>query len=105
MRHKFHAKPDNRDGFRFDSQAEARYYDQLKLRQKAGEVLFFLRQVPFHLPGNIKYVADYLVFFTDGACEVCDVKGAQVGSAWQMFQTKKKLVEQHYPVEIRVVKA
>jgi hypothetical protein len=100
VRHKFHAIPDNRDGFRFASKKEARFYDELKLRQKTGEVLFFLMQTPFHLPGNVKYVCDFQVFYVDGSVEFIDVKGALT----QLFIDKKKFVEQHYPVEIKVVK-
>jgi hypothetical protein len=94
--HKFRAKTTERDGLRFDSKKEARYYDELKLRQRAGEVLFFLRQVPFHLPGPVRYVVDFCVFHTDGTCQFIDVKGYRT----QEYKTKKKLVEAHYPVEI-----
>jgi len=40
IRHKFGAKPTVSDGIRFDSKLEARYYEQIKLRKRAGEVLF-----------------------------------------------------------------
>ena len=100
MKHKFNARPDNRDGFRFASRKEAKFYDELKLRQKAGEVLFFLMQTPLHLPGNVKYVCDFQVFYTNVDVEFIDVKGALT----PMFTAKKKLVEQIYPVEIKVVK-
>jgi len=95
-RHKFHAKPTVSDGIRFDSKAEARYYDTLKLLQKAGHVLFFLRQVPFHLPGGVKYLADFLVFYADGHAEVVDVKGFRT----PQYKSKKKQVQALYPIEI-----
>ncbi|HGP0346239.1 TPA: DUF1064 domain-containing protein [Serratia marcescens] len=84
------------DGFTFDSKKEAAYYGQLKLRQRAGDVVMFLRQVPFHLPGGVKYVADFVVFGADGVVEVIDVKGVRTAE----YRIKKKLVEQHYPITI-----
>lgn len=59
--HKFSAEPTTVDGIRFDSKLEARYYDELILRVKAGEILYFLRQVPFHLPGGVIYRVDFMV--------------------------------------------
>lgn len=85
------------DGIRFDSKREARYYTQLKLRQQAGEVSYWLRQVPLHLPGGTRYVVDFLVFYADGrAPEYVDVKGRQT----QTFRVKKREVEHHYPIKV-----
>lgn len=86
------------DGIRFDSKREARYYEQLKLRREAGEVLFWLRQVPVHLPGGTKYVADFLEFLVDGRYRFVDVKGRQT----KEFRIKKREVEYHYPIEIEL---
>ena len=74
QRHKFHAVRCESDGKKFPSLLEKRYYEQLKLRQKAGEVVFFLRQVPFDLPG-MKYVTDFQIFLADGTVEFVDTKG------------------------------
>ena len=98
MRHKYHAKPTTRNGIHFDSKKEARYYDELLLRQRAGEVLFFLRQVPFDLPGNTKYRADFMEFWTNGEVHIVDVKGYQT----KEFIKNKKMVESIYPIEIEV---
>lgn len=59
--HKYSAEPTTVDGIRFDSKLEARYYDELILRVKAREILYFLRQVPFHLPGGVIYRVDFMV--------------------------------------------
>jgi dsDNA-binding SOS-regulon protein len=99
-RHKFGAVRTERDGMSFSSKLEAAYYDRLKLLQMAGEVSFFLRQVPFHLPGGVKYVVDYQVFYADGDVEFVDVKGMETPE----FVAKKKMVEALYPVEILVQK-
>ncbi len=98
--HKFNAKAVVVDGFRFDSKREAEYYRQLKILQQSGEVLFFLRQVPIHLPGNTRYVIDFQVFYTNGIVEFIDVKGVET----EMFKLKKRQVEDLYPFEIKIVK-
>lgn len=84
------------DGIRFDSKREANYFQQLKLRQQAGEVRFWLRQVPMHLPGGTKYVLDFLVFLRDGGVDFVDVKGRET----KEFRIKKREVEHHYPIKV-----
>ena len=96
-RHKFKAKPTTRDGQHFPSQKEARYYDKLVLLKKGGPLVFFLRQVPFHLPGGVKYVVDFQLFWKDGRVEFVDVKGHRTPE----FIRNKKLVEALYPVKIK----
>jgi len=100
IRHKFNAIKTERDGIKFDSKLEARYYETLKLRQKAGDVLFFLRQVPFHLPGGVVYRVDFVEFLACGLVRFVDTKGMETKD----FVMKKKMVEDLYPVEIEVVK-
>ena len=95
---KYGAKATVVDGIRFDSKKEAMYYSQLKLRVSAGEVLMFLRQVPFHLPGGVRYVVDFQEFHADGLIHFVDVKGMQTAD----FKMKKKMVEDLYPVEIEL---
>lgn len=99
-RHKFSSKLAERDGMTFHSKLEARYYDHLILLKKLGDVAFFLRQVPIHLPGNVKYVVDFQVFYTDGTIEFVDPKGVETDA----FIKNKKLVEALYPFKIKVVK-
>lgn len=99
IRHKFNAKRTERNGRRYDSKAEANYAAQLELRQRAGDVLFWLEHVPFKLPGNTKYVVDFVVFEAVGDVRFIDVKGVET----PMFVMKKKQVEEIYPVTIEVV--
>jgi len=100
MKHKFNAVQTVCDGIKFPSKKEAKYYQDLKLRQKAGEIILFLRQVPFYLPGNTKYVVDFQEFHSDGSVHFVDVKGKET----EMFIMKKKQVEALYPpVIIEVV--
>ena len=94
--HKFNAKPTNVDNIRFDSKKEASYYDKLVLAQQTGELLFFIRQVPFHLEGNVVVRVDYMEFWKDGTVRVVDVKGYRTPS----YIRNKKQVEARYPVQI-----
>lgn len=87
------------DGIRFPSKREARRYEVLKQLQRAGQVLFFLRQVPLHLPGGTVYRLDFLVFWADGRITWEDAKGR----ATQVFKVKKREVEHHYPIRIELV--
>lgn len=99
-RHKFKAKQTELDGIKFDSKLEAKYYADLKLRTRIGQIVFFLRQVPFYLPGNVKYVCDFQEFHSDGSVHFVDVKGMETES----FKAKKRMVESLYPIEIEIVK-
>ena len=98
-KHKYRAQATVVDGIRFDSKKEARYYGELKLRQRVGDVLCFLRQVPIHLPGQTRLVIDFLEFRTDGSVHFVDTKGVQT----ETFKLKKRQVEDLYPFDIEVV--
>lgn len=97
---KYNSKRVNVDGMTFDSKLEAKYYGTLKLLKKSGELIFFLRQVPFDLPGNVKYRVDFVEFWKDGTIKFVDVKGYKTKD----FIMKKKMVEDLYPITIEVVK-
>jgi hypothetical protein len=96
LKHKFKAKPTELDGIKFASKKEAKRYRELKTLQELGEILFFLRQVPFHLQAGVKYVCDFLVFWTNGEVTIEDVKGIKT----DMYIVKKKMVEATYPITI-----
>ena len=59
-------------------------------------MLFFLMQVPFLLPGGVKYRLDFLIFESNGEVHCVDVKGMRLRS----YIDKKKMVEALYPVTI-----
>lgn len=67
--------------------------------QKNGEILFFLRQVPIHLPGNVKYICDFQVFWENQEVTFEDVKGYRT----EVYILKKKLVESQYPIVIKEI--
>ena len=99
LRHKFRAKPCEVDGIKFASKKEHKRYQQLKILQNSGEILFFLRQVPFHLQAGVKYVCDFVVFWTNGEVTIEDVKGVKT----DMYILKKKMVEATYPITIQEI--
>jgi len=99
-RHKFRATPVTQGGRRYDSKKEARYAADLKLRKQAGDVVGWLEQVPFHLPGGITYRVDFLEFRADGSVAFVDVKGYET----KEFRMKMRLLREAYPwAEITVV--
>ncbi len=99
LTHKFLAKPCETDGLKFPSKMEARYYHKLKMLQQSGEVLFFLMQVPFILPGNIRYRCDFQIFWSDGHVSFVDTKAYET----PVSMNKIKQVEALYPVQIEIV--
>lgn len=97
--HKFNAQRTELDGIKFASKKEAHFYENLKIRKLAGEIVFFLRQVPFHLPGNVRYIVDFMTFNADGTVKFIDCKGMKT----PLYIAKKKMVEAEYPIEIEEV--
>jgi hypothetical protein len=100
------------DGIVFASKKEMNRYLELRMLQKVGAVAFFLRQVPFHLPGKTKYLADFLVVWNQfrfglnnpmhypwwkERMSIEDTKGCRT----EVYRLKKRQVEELYPVKIR----
>jgi len=107
QQNKFHAQPTTSNGAKFASKGEAALYDRLSMMQSAGGIAYFLRQVPFHLPGNIVYRCDFAVFYSgypqgydDGVVRYLDFKG---GPLHPIFVLKRKQVEALFPVKIEVI--
>lgn len=102
-RHKYNARKVTLDGITFASQKEADYYCQLLLRQKAGEIEkfelqpVFVLQEGYWLNGKkireIKYIADFKVFYPDGRIEIVDTKGYRT----RTYLNKKKMLLKRYP--------
>lgn len=98
------------DNIKFDSKAEAAYYQQLKLLKMTGEVVSFDLQPEFILQDSfrkngklyraIKYKADFFVRYSDGHEELIDVKGMLT----KEFRIKQKLFELRYMQSIKCVK-
>lgn len=110
------------DGLKFHSKLEARYYVELELRRKAKEVLFYLRQVTFPLPGGVVYRLDFMeVGYHTGytGCEQLRREGAldlrDVEPMWIRYvdtkghetregKNKIKMVEALYRIDITLVR-
>lgn len=93
---KYRAKRVSIDNINFASKKEAEMYLKIKEKEKAGEILYFLMQVPFHLPGGVKYVCDFMLVYPDELVRYVDAKGFKT----QMYILKKKQVEALYPIKI-----
>lgn len=100
---KYGAKKTTVDNIRFDSAAEARYYNGLKLRKAAKDIRDFELQPefvlvePFRKNGKhyrgIKYKADFRIEHMDGTIEIIDVKGVKT----DVYRMKKTLFEKMFP--------
>lgn len=91
------------DGMKFDSLHEARVYQELMLRVRAGELRCVLRQVPFDLPGGIRYFADFVTVRPDMSIEgVYDAKSTATKQN-RVYINKKKQMQACWGIEIREV--
>lgn len=97
----------------FDSAKEARVYNDLLVRLKAGEISNLRIQVPFELipkqllssgktERGVKYIADF-VYEEDGRTKVVDVKGYRKGQAYAVFVIKRKLMLWVHKIEVEEV--
>ena len=88
------------DGMKFDSQHEADYYfGTLLPLWRAGEYKMLARQVPFDLPGGIKYIADFVTVGMDGEVRVIDAKSAATRRI-RTYINKKKQMKAIWRIEI-----
>lgn len=101
---KYNAVKTTTGGLKFDSKAEARYYDELLMLKKTGIVKNIILQKDFTLQEAytkengervraIRYRADFEVQYADGHMEVIDVKGKRT----KEYIMKKKLLLTKYP--------
>lgn len=93
---KYRANKASVDGHTFDSQKEADYYCELKLKLQAKEINGFCLQPTFILAPSLKYKADFIVFHKDGSTEVVDVKGFKT----KEYIAKKKVFEDKFNLRI-----
>ncbi|MEK3993680.1 DUF1064 domain-containing protein [Psychrobacillus sp. FSL K6-2365] len=106
---KYNSKKIELDGHVFDSKAEARYYEELKLQQEQSKILFFRLQPRYELQESFKkcgklhrkieYVADFEIHHLDGSIETIDVKGFETTD----FAIKRKLFEKKFPHKLTLL--
>ena len=93
---KYRANKVSIDGHTFDSQKEADYYCELKIKLQAKEIDGFCLQPTFILAPGLKYKADFIVFYPNQKPEVIDVKGFKT----KEYIAKKKVFEDKYNLKI-----
>lgn len=93
---KYRANKTSIDGHTFDSQKEAEYYCELKLKLQSKLINGFCLQPTFILAPGLKYKADFIVFNADGTYDVIDVKGFKT----KEYIAKKKVFEDKYNMKI-----
>jgi hypothetical protein len=110
---KYGSKRVEYEGKKFDSQAEANYYAQLKYLWLAGDILqielqpeYVLQEAGVDNEGNkirqIIYRADFRVLYRNGKREVIDVKGHRT----KEYLLKIKMLRKKYPdINFREVNA
>jgi len=96
---KYKAKPIYIDGYRFDSIKESEYYKKLNLRQKAGDIKYFLRQVPLHLSPKVTYRIDFVIVDHEDKISYFEVKGYMT----PLSQAKISWAEQLFDIKINIV--
>ena len=93
---KYRANKVSVDGHTFDSQKEADYYCELKIKLQAKEINGFCLQPTFILAPGLKYKADFIVFHIDNSTEVVDVKGFKT----KEYIAKQKVFEDKFNLKI-----
>jgi len=99
LKHKYGAKKCERDEIKFPSKLERACYDRLNLLKKIGDILFFIRQVPFDIPGARKHVVDYCIFTKENVLFI-ESKGKDL----PMGKLKREQVEALFPIKIHTVR-
>ena len=87
------------DGRVFDSLHEAAVYKELLIRWKAWEIRSVCCQVPFLLPGGVKYIADFAVLENDGTYTVMDAK-SEATRKDKVYRMKKRQMRECLGIEI-----
>lgn len=84
---------------KFDSTLEASYYEHVLMLERTKILSYHLRQVPFRLPGGVKYLVDFALFYPNGMVRYVDVKGVLT----QTSRIKIKQVQAIFPVVIELM--
>ena len=106
---KYHAQKTTVDGMKFDSKAEARRWQELKILERAGQIQELRRQVIFKLLKAVScrgkvarpttYIADF-VYNENGIEIIEDTKGMLT----KEFLLKEKMMKAILNKDIRVTK-
>lgn len=83
----------------YDSMLEARVAERNDFGISAGLIKHWLPQVPILLPGGVRLVVDFLVFWADGRASWIDAKGKET----QASKNKRKQARECFGIEIEIV--
>jgi hypothetical protein len=97
-RHKYGAERTELNGRSYPSKKQARHAQELELAKRAGELVFYLEEVPIRLPGCVHRI-DFVEFWADGEIRWVEVKGFDT----PVGKLKRKQVEALYPFKITVI--
>lgn len=122
---KYNARKILYDGQVFDSKKEYQRYLELKLLEKAGEIIELRRQVKYTLipaqrepdtigpkggkihgkviEREVAYIADFAYLTKSGDIVVEDVKGYKNGQAYAVYTIKRKLMLERYGIRIKEI--
>lgn len=96
------------DGIRFQSKLEARRYRYWWNLWQIGAIEWFVRQVPFRLPGGIIWRADFLVVHSAmGGTKDSPNVTVEDCKGWltEVSRNKIKQVEAIYGITVQIVKS
>ena len=99
-RQKYGAEPTVYNGHRYRSKAEARHAEELDLRKAAGEIRYWLYEVPFRLPGGAVHRVDWMLVLADGTVRWEETKGRDLA----MGRLKRRQVSEIFGIHVEVVK-
>lgn len=93
------------DHIKFPSKKHRAHYLLLKAMQEAGEIRFFLREIPFDLIGHyengrvIRHYVDFALIMKDGSVRWQEVKGRDLSTG----KIKRLQTEEIYNIKIEVI--
>ncbi len=107
IRNKFNAESMTIEGVRFASRKEAQRYQDLILRQHAGDIDSLLAHPAYELVVNGirvgRYTADFYYVTSEGEAIVEDVKGGRATKT-EAYSLRRRLFEAcHYPLTVTEV--
>jgi hypothetical protein len=102
---KYHNVICEADKIKFPSKKHRAHYLLLRSMQQAGEIKWFLREVPFDLPGHyetgrvVRHYIDFMLCLPDDRFRYQEVKGRDLA----MGKLKRVQVEEIYKIRIEVI--
>lgn len=107
VKNKYNAQKTEAIGRKYDSKLEASYARKLHDLKEGGLIAFWLEQVNFPLPGNVKFRLDFLEFWFNEPDDYSsfDLVATEVkGRPTKDYIIKKKQVEELYQIKINEVR-